>query len=143
MIKLEQSIFKTASLIENILNPIFIDIYDITFNEFLILYKVYHDEDSSVADIQSDIKYKMDSASKKTKKLRDLGYIVKERRTDDERKVCIKLTDSGKDIVLTVLECQRNIYSHAEFTKEDSDTLFHLLHKYREAFKQHTHAFKK
>ncbi|QTQ07928.1 winged helix-turn-helix transcriptional regulator [Macrococcoides canis] len=139
MIKIELSIFKTASQIESFLNPEFLEEFGITFTEFLILYKVYKDSDSSVADIQDDIQYKMDSASKKTKKLRDLGLVVKERRKDDERKVCIKITDDGREIVKRVMEYQQRIYNSAEdtFTKEDGETLFLLLHKYRKAFHQY------
>ncbi|UJS27590.1 MarR family winged helix-turn-helix transcriptional regulator [Macrococcoides canis] len=139
MIKIEQSIFKTASQIESFLNPEFLEKFGITFTEFLILYKVYKDSDSSVADIQDDIQYKMDSASKKTKKLRDLGLVVKERRKDDERKVCVKITDDGREIVNRVMEYQQRIYNRAEdaFTKEDGETLFLLLQKYRKAFHQY------
>lgn len=139
MIKIEQSIFKTASQIESFLDPVFIEEFGITFTEFLILYKVYKDSDSSVADIQCDIQYKMDSASKKTKKLRDLGLVIKERRKDDERKVCVKITDDGREIVKCVMEYQQRIYDSAEdtFTKEDGETLFFLLQKYRKAFHQY------
>lgn len=139
MIKIEQSIFKTASQIESFLEPVLIEEFGITFTEFLILYKVYKDSDSSVADIQCDIQYKMDSASKKTKKLRDLGLVIKERRKDDERKVCVKITDDGREIVKRVMEYQQRIYDSAEdtFTKEDGETLFFLLQKYRKAFHQY------
>ncbi|PKE17267.1 MarR family winged helix-turn-helix transcriptional regulator [Macrococcoides caseolyticum] len=140
MIKLEQSIFKTASQVEHVLNAILLKRFGITFAEFLILYKVYKDSNSSVTDIQDDIQYKMDSASKKTKKLRDLGLVVKERRKDDERKVCVKITDSGCEIVKLVMEHQQHIYDSEEntFTKEDGETLFILLDKYRKAFHQYT-----
>lgn len=140
MIKLEQSIFKTASQVEHVLNAILLKRFGITFAEFLILYKVYKDGNSSVTDIQDDIQYKMDSASKKTKKLRDLGLVVKERRKDDERKVCVKITDSGCEIVKLVMEHQQRIYDSEEntFTKEDGETLFILLDKYRKAFHQYT-----
>lgn len=140
MIKLEQSIFKTASQVEHVLNAILLKRFGITFAEFLILYKVYKDSNSSVTDIQDDIQYKMDSASKKTKKLRDLGLVVKERRKDDERKVCVKITDSGCEIVKLVMKHQQRIYDSEEntFTKEDGETLFILLDKYRKAFHQYT-----
>lgn len=140
MIKLEQSIFKTASQVEHVLNAILLKRFGITFAEFLILYKVYKDSNSSVTDIQDDIQYKMDSASKKTKKLRDSGLVVKERRKDDERKVCVKITDSGCEIVKLVMEHQQRIYDSEEntFTKEDGETLFILLDKYRKAFHQYT-----
>ncbi|MDJ1089558.1 MarR family winged helix-turn-helix transcriptional regulator [Macrococcus caseolyticus] len=140
MITLEQSIFKTASQVEHVLNAILLKRFGITFAEFLILYKVYKDSNSSVTDIQDDIQYKMDSASKKTKKLRDLGLVVKERRKDDERKVCVKITDSGCEIVKLVMEHQQRIYDSEEntFTKEDGETLFILLDKYRKAFHQYT-----
>lgn len=140
MITLEQSIFKTASQVEHVLNAILLKRFGITFAEFLILYKVYKDSNSSVTDIQDDIQYKMDSASKKIKKLRDLGLVVKERRKDDERKVCVKITDSGCEIVKLVMEHQQRIYDSEEntFTKEDGETLFILLDKYRKAFHQYT-----
>ena len=140
MIKLEQSIFKTASQVEHVLNAILLKRFGITFAEFLILYKVYKDSNSSVTAIQDDIQYKMDAASKKTKKLRDLGLVVKERRKDDERKVCVKITDSGCEIVKLVMEHQQRIYDSEEntFTKEDGETLFILLDKYRKAFHQYT-----
>lgn len=140
MIKLEQSIFKTASQVEHVLNAILLKRFGITFAEFLILYKVYKDSNSSVTDIQDDIQYKMDAASKKTKKLRDLGLVVKERCKDDERKVCVKITDSGCEIVKLVMEHQQRIYDSEEntFTKEDGETLFILLDKYRKAFHQYT-----
>ncbi|QYA32706.1 MarR family winged helix-turn-helix transcriptional regulator [Macrococcus psychrotolerans] len=141
MIKLEQSIFKTASQVEHVLNAILLKRFGITFAEFLILYKVYKDSNSSVTDIQDDIQYKMDSASIKTKKLRDLGFVVKERRKDDERKVCVKITDSGCEIVkLVMVEHQQCIYDSIgnTFTKEDGETLFILLDKYRKAFHQYT-----
>lgn len=140
MITLEQSIFKTASQVEHVLNAILLKRFGITFAEFLILYKVYKDSNSSVTDIQDDIQYKMDSASKKTKKLRDLGLVVKERRKDDERKVCVNITDSGYEIVKLVMEHQQRIYDSEEntFTKEDGETLFILLDKYRKAFHQYT-----
>lgn len=140
MITLEQSIFKTASQVEHVLNAILLKRFGITFAEFLILYKVYKDSNNSVTDIQDDIQYKMDSASKKTKKLKDLGLVVKERRKDDERKVCVKITDSGCEIVKLVMEHQQRIYDSEEntFTKEDGETLFILLDKYRKAFHQYT-----
>lgn len=136
MIELEQSLFKTVSIIEANLNEALSNAYGISYTEFLILHKLYKDEESTIAEIQKDIAYKMDSASTKTKKLRMMGLVAKERRKDDERKVAAKLTDEGHALVekiLTKYDMQLN-KSSAKFTQNDIRTLQLLIDRYREHF---------
>lgn len=136
MIELEQSLFKTVSLIEANLNESLSAAYSITYTEFLILYKLYLDEESTIAEIQKDISYKMDSASTKTKKLRTMGLIAKERRKDDERKVATKLTDEGHALVEEI----KNKYnkhlatSSTKLSEKDLQTLKSLIDSYRDDF---------
>lgn len=134
MIELEQSLFKTVSLIENNLNESLNEAYGISYTEFLILHKLYQDKESTIAEIQRDISYKMDSASTKTKKLRAMGLVAKERRKDDERKVCTRLTDDGKALVQEVLSSyDRQLeQSASKMTKNDVHTLRILIDRYRE-----------
>lgn len=136
MIELEQSLFKTVSIIEANLNEALSQAYDISYTEFLILHKLYKDEESTIAEIQRDISYKMDSASTKTKKLRMMGLVAKERRKDDERKVAAKLTDEGHALVEEILnkyDMQLNKIS-TKFTQNDIRTLQLLIDRYREHF---------
>ncbi|UTH15973.1 MarR family winged helix-turn-helix transcriptional regulator [Macrococcus epidermidis] len=136
MIELEQSLFKTVSLIEANLNESLSAAYGISYTEFLILYKLYLDEESTIAEIQKDISYKMDSASTKTKKLRAMGLIAKERRKDDERKVATKLTDEGHALVEEI----KNKYnkhlttSSTKLSERDLQTLKSLIDSYRDDF---------
>ncbi|MCE4957537.1 MarR family winged helix-turn-helix transcriptional regulator [Macrococcoides caseolyticum] len=134
MIELEQSLFKTVSLIEANLNESLNEAYGISFTEFLILYKLYTDKESTIAEIQRDISYKMDSASTKTKKLRTMGLVAKERRKDDERKVCTKLTDEGVKIVEHVMSKYEQQFdkSTTKFSKNDAKSLLLLINRYRE-----------
>ncbi|UOB20336.1 hypothetical protein [Macrococcus armenti] len=46
----------------------------------------------------------------KTKKLRVLGYINKEPCKDDERKICITITETEQSIVDSVLSLQNTVY---------------------------------
>lgn len=136
MIELEQSLFKTVSIIEANLNEALSNAYGISYTEFLILHKLYKDKESTIAEIQKDIAYKMDSASTKTKKLRMMGLVAKERRKDDERKVAAKLTDEGLALVEEILakyDMQLN-KSSAKFTQNDIRTLQLLIDRYREHF---------
>lgn len=136
MIELEQSLFKTVSIIEANLNEALSNAYGISYTEFLILHKLYKDKESTIAEIQKDIAYKMDSASTKTKKLRMMGLVAKERRKDDERKVAAKLTDEGHALVEEILakyDMQLN-KSSAKFTQNDIRTLQLLIDRYREHF---------
>lgn len=136
MIELEQSLFKTVSIIEANLNEALSNAYGISYTEFLILHKLYKDKESTIAEIQKDIAYKMDSASTKTKKLRMMGLVAKERRKDDERKVAAKLTDEGHTLVEEILakyDMQLN-KSSAKFTQNDIRTLQLLIDRYREHF---------
>ncbi|MCU7558569.1 winged helix DNA-binding protein [Macrococcus capreoli] len=134
MIELEQSLFKTVSLIETTLNEALNDKYGISFTEFLILHKLYQDDESTIAEIQRDISYKMDSASTKTKKLRAMGLVAKERRKDDERKVCTRLTEEGNLIVQEVLQKYELQFdkTNTQFNKNDAQTLRLLIERYRE-----------
>ncbi|WP_414055446.1 MarR family winged helix-turn-helix transcriptional regulator [Macrococcus equi] len=138
MIELEQSLFKTVSLIEANLNESLNNAYGISYTEFLILYKLYQDKESTIAEIQRDISYKMDSASTKTKKLRTMGLVAKERRKDDERKVCTKLTDEGIKLVETIIiKYEGQIEkSTVKFSENDAHTLRLLIDRYREAVKE-------
>lgn len=136
MIELEQSLFKTVSIIEANLNEALSNAYGISYTEFLILHKLYKDKECTIAEIQKDIAYKMDSASTKTKKLRMMGLVAKERRKDDERKVAAKLTDEGLALVEEILakyDMQLN-KSSAKFTQNDIRTLQLLIDRYREHF---------
>ncbi|WP_414050628.1 MarR family winged helix-turn-helix transcriptional regulator [Macrococcus animalis] len=134
MIELEQSLFKTVSLIEANLNESLNEAYGISYTEFLILHKLYKDKESTIAEIQRDICYKMDSASTKTKKLRAMGLVAKERRKDDERKVCTKLTEEGKQLVQNVIhKYDTQFDKHAsKFNQNDARTLLLLIDRYRE-----------
>lgn len=136
MIELEQSLFKTVSLIETNLNESLNKAYGISYTELLILHKLYLDKESTIAEIQKDISYKMDSASTKTKKLRAMGLVAKERRKDDERKVATKLTDEGKALVEDILNKYDNQQNKAtvKFTENDVRTLQLLIDRYRENF---------
>lgn len=133
MVELEKTLFKTASQIEVTLNTSFQKSFGITFSEFLILFKLYQDKESTIAAIQKDIQYKMDSASIKTKKLRELDYLKKERRQDDERKVCVVLTEKGIEIVETILSVysKKTTNGTKKFSTEDMQQLISLLDRFR------------
>ncbi|AZN42485.1 MarR family winged helix-turn-helix transcriptional regulator [Paenibacillus albus] len=105
------------------LNQLWTDIYynlrynheeKITHQNIRILQAIQKEEDVGIKEIAESIQVSHNTASEHVKRLLSKNYVFKTRSSEDERKVILKLTESGSDV----------LHRHSSL---DEDKLNHIL----------------
>lgn len=132
------------------LNQLWTDIYyilrykhkeNITHQSVRILQIIEKENDVGIKDIAQGIQISHNTASEHVKRLLEKEYVYKTRGIVDQRKVILKLTDLGKDVLLQNSSLNEEMLQHLLYehmTDEERKSILDALHLMKERA-QHVH----
>lgn len=99
--------------------------YGLTPLQLRLLIELDRSEDLSLNNLASSMKMSNGNMSTLCKKLEQQGWIVRQRRQDDERYISLSLSQQGREIIETLNDHMRNQYE--PFLGEvDEETICHI-----------------
>jgi DNA-binding MarR family transcriptional regulator len=98
--------------------------HDLTYVQWLPLYKLVMDEAHTVASLARDLEIDPGAMTRSLDRLQAKGLVVRERSTEDRRVVRLVLTDEGRNVAQKVPAVMANVLNgHLRGFSEDEWTL--------------------
>lgn len=91
------ALYSTHHAMNRIYKPL-LDDFGLTYTQFLVLVSLWEKDNQLVSDIGNTLFLESSTLSPLIKRLEAMGHIERKRDIDDERKVWVKLTRSGKKL---------------------------------------------
>ena len=113
----------------------YLEKYDLTYTQYIVLLVLWENDRISVKEIGEKLYLDSGTLTPLINKLINKGYIIKEKKTNDNRELIISLTNKGKEIKEEIKEVPPLIASKVKLTQEEAKTLYTLLYKLLEGFK--------
>ncbi len=95
----------------------------LTYPQFVTLLVLWETDDITVKQLGQRLHLDSGTLSPLLKRLETLGLITRHRATEDERRVQIRLTESGHALKGPVLDVQKDVASTLGLTHEEADML--------------------
>lgn len=70
----------------------------LTYSQYLIMRVLWFQDDISISDLAHQLFQDLGALSPVLKRLENMGYLRRQRATDDERKIKLLLTEQGRDL---------------------------------------------
>jgi len=90
-------IYSLAKEVINLYRPILKDL-DITYPQYLVLLVLWEEDELNVSDIGKKLNLDSGTLTPLLKRLEQKNIVLRKRKTNDERVVCISLTEDGKSL---------------------------------------------
>lgn len=102
---------------------------DLTYTQYIVMMYFWEKEKSNVKDISQTLLIDSSTLTPLLKKLEKKGYITRLRSTIDERNLEVALTSKGKMLKKKAKSLPKEISKCINLSKEESITLYLLIHK--------------
>ena len=109
--------------------------YDITYTQYIVLMVLWEKDKQNVKEIGSRLYLDSGTLTPLINKLISKGYIQKEKAKHDERELVISLTQKGRDLKKEAINIPPLIAEKVKLSEEEAKTLYVLLYKLLEGFK--------
>lgn len=113
----------------------YLDKLDLTYTQYIVLMVLWENDHISVKSIGERLYLDSGTLTPLLNKLLDKGLINKTVQPQDERELIISLTDKGLQLKERAKEVPPQIASKVQLSQEEAITLYKLLYKLLEGFK--------
>lgn len=113
----------------------YLDKLDLTYTQYIVLMVLWENDHVSVKYIGEKLYLDSGTLTPLLNKLLSKGLIKKEVQPQDERELIISLTDKGLQLKNRAKEVPPLIASKVKLSQEEATTLYKLLYKLLEGFK--------
>ena len=113
----------------------YLDKLDLTYTQYIVLMVLWENDHVSVKYIGEKLYLDSGTLTPLLNKLLSKGLIKKEVQPQDERELIISLTDKGLQLKQRAKEVPPLIASKVKLSQEEATTLYKLLYKLLEGFK--------
>ena len=113
----------------------YLDKLDLTYTQYIVLMVLWENDHISVKSIGERLYLDSGTLTPLLNKLLDKGLISKTVQPQDERELIISLTDKGLQLKERAKEVPPQIASKVQLSQEEAITLYKLLYKLLEGFK--------
>ena len=113
----------------------YLDKYDLTYTQYIVLMVLWEKDGISVKEIGSRLYLDSGTLTPLINKLVNKGYLKKDKTPHDERELIISLTKRGLQLKEEIKEVPPLIASKVKLTQEEARTLYTLLYKLLDGFK--------
>ena len=113
----------------------YLDKLDITYTQYIVLMVLWEKDHVSVKDIGKKLYLDSGTLTPLLNKLEAKGLIEKEKKPVDERELIISLTKKGVALKSRAKEVPPQIAGKVKLSQEEAATLYKLLYKVLEGFK--------
>lgn len=101
------SIYATSRIITKLYRP-YLNELGITYPQYLVMLVVWEKENLTLKDLGSKLYLDSGTLTPLLKRLESMGYLNRERSHEDERLLCVSITEKGKELkekAIKVPEC--------------------------------------
>lgn len=113
----------------------YLDKLNLTYTQYIVLMVLWENDCLSVKEIGNRIYLDSGTLTPLINKLVGKGYLKKEKTKHDERELIISLTEEGKKLKEDAKSIPPLVASKVKLTQEEAATLYTLLYKVLEGFK--------
>ncbi len=113
----------------------YLDELDITYTQYIVLMVLWENDHVSVKEIGERLYLDSGTLTPLLNKLVEKGLIKKEKKPLDERELIVSLTKKGISLKEKAKLIPPQIASKVQLTEEEAKTLYTLLYKLLEGFK--------
>ena len=113
----------------------FLDKLDITYTQYLVLMVLWEKDHISVKEIGERLYLDSGTLTPLLYKLENRELIKKEKQPADERELIVSLTQKGKELKEEAKDVPPQIAKKVKLTQEEAKTLYTLLYKLLDGFK--------
>ena len=113
----------------------YLEKYDLTYTQYIVLMVLWEKDHISVKEIGERIYLDSGTLTPLLNKLISKGYIEKTKSPVDERGLIISLTEKGRELKENAKEIPPLIARKVKLSQEEAKTLYTLLYKLLEGFK--------
>ena len=139
-LKLENQIcfplYAAARQIVNAYNPFFKPL-GITYAEYIVFMVLWEEDGIKVSDLGGRLYLGNSTLTPLLKRMEQDGYIVRKRSSEDERIVCLNLTEKGWQMRDKVITIPDKLGKRVTMSQEKLETLKDLLHELLELNEHH------
>jgi MarR family transcriptional regulator, organic hydroperoxide resistance regulator len=139
LLKLENqlcfSIYAVSRSITKVYQPLLEEL-GITYPQYLVLLVLWEKETITMKELGNKLYLDSGTLTPLLKRLEGLGFVIRERSSEDERLLCITITEKGqqlKDKARNIPQCILNSIdvdlSNLINVKKNMDELLHILNK--------------
>ena len=106
-----------------------LDELDLTYTQYIVMMVLWEKEEVNEKVLCDSLCLKSNTITPLLNKLKDKGYIKKEKALDDERNLVISLTESGKDLKEKAVKVPECIAKEFNLSVEEAGFLYKILYK--------------
>ena len=107
----------------------FLDRLDLTYTQYITMMVLWEQREANVRELGERLYLDSGTLTPMLKKLESKGYLVRKRCENDQREVMISITEEGEALKEEALRIPEEMASCVCLTKEEAETLYHLLYK--------------
>jgi DNA-binding MarR family transcriptional regulator len=104
----------------------------LTYPQYLVMVVLWADDALTVGQIGERLRLDSGTLTPLLKRLEAMGFVARERSSEDERRVIVKLTDKGRDLSGNVGDVVNCIASAVGMTEEDAILLMQKIRELRD-----------
>ncbi|HRN88268.1 MarR family transcriptional regulator [Hyphomicrobium sp.] len=116
------AIYSANHAITRAYKPI-LDPHGLTYPQYLVLLILWERDGQTVGSIGQHLFLESSTLTPLLKRMEKAGYVRRERAADDERQVCIFLTDAGKALQTALAEVPRRLLAAFGCGAKEAETL--------------------
>ena len=116
------AIYSANHAITRAYKPI-LDPHGLTYPQYLVLLILWEQDGQTVGSIGQHLFLESSTLTPLLKRMEKAGYVRRERAADDERQVCIFLTDAGRALQKALADVPRHLLSAFGCGAKEAETL--------------------
>lgn len=116
------SVYATSRAITKLYRPILNEL-GITYPQYLVMLVLWEKENITLKDLGNKLYLDSGTLTPLLKRLEAMGYLKRERSTEDERLLCVSITEKGLELKQKALDVPRCIIECIDY---DTETLIRL-----------------
>lgn len=107
----------------------FLDELDLTYTQYIAMMVLWDQKEMNVKSLGESLYLDSGTLTPVLKKLESKGYVTRKRSTEDERNLCVVITDLGEELKEKAIMIPEQIGHCINIEAEEAMTLYRLLYK--------------
>ena len=106
-----------------------LDMIGLTYTQYIVMLVLWEEKTQNVKQLGEKLYLDSGTLTPVLKTLEAKGYLVRSRSKKDERVLNVEITEAGEALKDDALEIPREMVKHVALNREETLTLYKLLHK--------------
>lgn len=116
-------LYAVSRLVTKLYAP-FLDKMELTYPQYLVMLVLWKEDGKTVSDLTDTLLLETNTMTPLLKRMEQKGYITRSKSKDDERKVIVKLTESGKalqELAMCIPDAIIQRFNHSEADEREAE----------------------